>query len=153
MESKLTIKKPDLLKPTLIFSAVGFFIPGFTAIGLLGFQMLLSSLGMECHTAWTAIWTVTILGGIMLPILFYRHITTLTDKKLSNLKTHLTIFNLLEYTFIQASLALFFTSGQTLCYVSDGQNGLELVFTAWLALPILIGFSLLFRQKMKSKNE
>ena len=153
MESKLTIKKPDLLKPTLIFLAVGLFIPGFTAIALFGFQMFLSSLGMECHTAWKVIWTVTILGGIMLPILFYGYITTLTDKKLSHLKTHLTIFNLLEYTFLQASLAFFFTSGQTLCYVSDGQNGLELVFTAWLGLPILMGFSLLFRQKLKSKND
>jgi len=153
MQTKLTIKKPDLLKPTLIFSAVGLFIPAFTAIGLLGFQMLLSSFGLECHTAWTAIWTVTILGGITLPILFYRHITTLTEKKLSNLKTLLTFFNLFEYMFIQASLALFFTSGQTLCYASDGQNGLELVFTAWLALPILIGFSLLFRQTLKLKND
>lgn len=65
----------------------------------------------------------------------------------------MTFFNLIEYIFIQASLALFFTSGQTLCYVSDGQNGLELVFTAWIALPILIGLSVLFNQTLKSQNE
>ncbi len=155
MNTELTIKKPDLLKPTLIFSAVGIFIPAFTAILLLGFQMLLSSIGLECHNAWKVLWTITILGGLTLPIFFYRHIKKLTEKKLENLKTRLSVFNLIEYTFIQASLALFFTSGQTLCYVSDGQNGLELVFTAWLALPILIVFSLLFEQRLKTamKNE
>ena len=153
MQTKLTTKKPDLLKPTLIFSAVGFFIPGFTAIGLIGFQMLLSFLGFKCHNAWTILWTITILGSLTLPILFYRHIKKLTEKKLGNLKTLLTFFNLIEYTFIQASLAIFFTNGQTLCYVSAGQNGLELVFTAWLALPILIGFSLIFGRALKTKYD
>lgn len=153
MQKELKYKKPDLLKPTLIFSAVGLFIPGFTAIGLLGFQMLLSSFGLECHNAWTTLWSITIIGGLTLPIFFYRHIKNLTEKKLQNLKTRLAFFNLIEYTFIQASLALFFTSGQTLCYVSDGQNGLELVFTAWLALPILIGLSVLFGQILKTNYE
>jgi len=153
MQTELTIKKPDLLKSTLIFSVVGVFIPGFTAIGLLGFQMLLTLFGIECHNAWTVLWSLTVLGAITLPFLFYQHITTLTKKKLSNLKTLLIFFNLFEYTFIQASLALFFTSGQTLCYVSDGQNGMELVFTAWLALPILIGLSMFFKLILKSKNE
>lgn len=146
-------RKPNLLKSTLIFSAVGLFIPGFTAIGLLGFQMLLSSFGLECHNAWKILWLITVIGGLTLPILFYRYLITLTENKFENLKARLTFFNLIEYTFIQASLALFFTSGQTLCYVSDGQNGLELVFTAWLAIPILIGISVLFGQAFKSENE
>ncbi|MFK5983589.1 MAG: hypothetical protein QM499_11790 [Flavobacteriaceae bacterium] len=145
-------KKFNFLKPTLIFLIVGLFIPGFTVIALLGFQMLLTSLGIECHNAWNILWTVTVLGGLILPILFYIHIQYLTEKKLKNLKLRLTLFNLFEYIFIQASLALFFTNGQTLCYVSDGQNGMELVFTAWLALPILIGFSFLFQQTLR-KNE
>ncbi|QQX75656.1 MULTISPECIES: hypothetical protein [Aequorivita] len=55
MQAELKHRKPNLLKPTLIFSAVGFFIPGFTAIGLLGFQMLLSSFGLDCHNAWTVL--------------------------------------------------------------------------------------------------
>jgi hypothetical protein len=153
MQSEVKHRNPNLLKQTLIFSAFGIFIPGFTAIGLLGFQMLLSSFGLECHNAWTVLWSITTIGGLALPILFYRHLSTLRKKKFQNLTTRLTFFNLIEYTFIQASLALFFTSGQTLCYVSDGQNGLELAFTAWLALPILIGLSILFQKTLKTKNE
>ena len=138
--------KFNFIKPTLIFAIVGLFIPGFTAIGLLGLQMLLSNIGVECSSAWTIIWTTTIIAGLILPFLFYRHITRLTVDKLQSLKTRLTFFNLIEYIFIQSSLTPLFTSGQTLCYVSDGQNGLELVFTAWLALPILVAFSFIFRQ-------
>ena len=138
--------KFNFIKPTLIFAIVGLFIPGFTAIGLLGLQMLLSNIGIECSTAWTIIWTTTTIAGLVLPLLFYRHIASLTIDKIQSLKTRLTFFNLLEYIFIQSSLTPLFTSGQTLCYVSDGQNGLELVFTAWLALPILVAFSFIFRK-------
>jgi hypothetical protein len=141
--------KFNFIKPTLIFTIVGFFIPGFTAIGLLGLQMLLSKIGIECSTAWTIIWATTTIGGLLLPFLFYRHITTLTADKMQSLKTRLTFFNLFEYIFIQSSLTPLFTSGRTLCYVTDGQNGLELVFTAWLALLILIAFSFAFNQIFK----
>ena len=141
--------KFNFIEPTLIFAMVGVFIPGFTAIGLLGLQMLLSKLGIECSTAWTIIWTTTIIAGLILPFLFHRHITRLTIDKLKSLKTRLTFFNLLEYVFIQSSLTPLFTNGRTLCYVTDGQNGLELAFTAWLALPILIVFSFIFNQTFK----
>jgi hypothetical protein len=141
--------KFNFIKPTIIFSIVGFFIPGFTAIGLLGLQMLLSKIGIECSTAWTIIWTITTIGGLLLPFLFYIHIITLAADKMQSLKTRLTFFNLFEYIFIQSSLTPLFTSGRTLCYVTDGQNGLELVFTAWLALPILIAFSFVFNQIFK----
>jgi hypothetical protein len=112
--------KFNFTKPTLIFAIVGLFIPGFTAIGLLGLQMLLSNLGIECSTAWTIIWTTTIIGGLILPYFFYRYISILTVDKLQSLKTQLTFFNLLEYIFIQSSLTPLFTNGRTLCYVSDG---------------------------------
>ena len=136
--------KFNFIKPTLIFAIVGLFISGFTAIGLLGLQMLLSNVGIECSTAWTIIWSTTITAGLILPFLFYRHITHLTVDKLQSLKTRLTFFNLFEYIFIQSSLTPLFTSRRTLCYLSDGQNGIELVFTAWLALPIIIIFSFIF---------
>jgi hypothetical protein len=144
--------KFNFIKLTLIFAIVGLFIPGFTAIVLLGLQMLLSNVGIECSTAWTIIWTTTIIAGLILPFLFYRHITRLTVDNLQSLKTRLTFFNLLEYVFIQSSLTPLFTSGRTLCYVGDGQNGLELVFTAWLALPILIALSYTFNQTLKATN-
>jgi hypothetical protein len=66
--------KFNFIKPTLIFTIVGLLIPGFTAIGLLGFQMLLSKIGIECSTAWTVIWTTTTIAGLFLPYLFYRDI-------------------------------------------------------------------------------
>lgn len=141
--------KFNFIKPTLIFAIVGLFIPGFTAIGLLGLQMLLSKFGIECSTAWTVIWTTTIIAGLILPFLFYRHVTRFTADNFQSLKTRLTFFNLLEYIFIQSSLTPLFTSGQTLCYGSGGQNGLELVLTAWLALPILITISFIFYQTFK----
>jgi hypothetical protein len=144
--------KFNFTKPTLVFAIVGLFIPGFTAIGLLGLQLLLSNIGIECSKAWTIIWTTTIISGLILPLLFYRHITKLTVEKFQSLKTRLTFFNLFEYIFIQSSLTPLFTSGRTLCNVSDGQNGLELVFTAWLALPILIIFSYIFNQTIKTTN-
>lgn len=141
--------KFDFIKPTLIFAIVGIFIPGFTAIGLLGLQILLGKIGVECSSAWTIIWTTTIIAGLILPLLFYRHINRLTIDRLRSLKIRLTFFNLLEYISIQSSLTPLFTNGQTLCYGSGGQNGLELVFTAWLALPILIIISFIFNRKFK----
>jgi hypothetical protein len=144
--------KFNFIKPTLIFAIVGLLIPGFTAVGLLGLQMLLSNFGIECSNAWTIIWAITIIAGLILPFLFYRHLTRATSDKFQSLKVKLTFFNLLEYVFIQSSLTPLFTNGRTLCYASDGQNGLELVFTAWLALPILLVFSFMFNQTFKSTN-
>jgi len=146
----LTTLRFNIIKSTLIFSIVGIFIPGFTAIGLLGFQMLLSGIGIECSNAWIIIWTLTSLLGLILPILFYQHISNLTKEKFQSLKTKLILFNLFEYIFIQSSLTPLFTNGKTLCYVTDGQNGLELVFTAWLAIPVLIIISIFFDQKIKT---
>lgn len=147
----LTTVKFNIIKSTLIFSIVGIFIPGFTAIGLLGFQMLLSGVGIECSNAWIIIWTLTSLLGVIFPVLFYRHISNLTEEKSQSLKIKLILFNLSEYIFIQSSLTPLFTNGKTLCYVTDGQNGIELVFTAWLALPVLILISVFFNQKNKNK--
>lgn len=142
----------NFIKPTVIFAIVGLIIPGFTAIGLLGLQMLLNYFGVKCPTAWTIIWTTTSIAGLILPFLFCRYITRLTVDKLQSLKTCLTLFNLFEYIFIQSSLTPLFISGKTLCHGYGGQNGLELVFTAWLALPILIIFSFVFNRIFKPTN-
>lgn len=134
----------NFIKPTIIFSIVGLIIPGFTAFGIIGFQMTLCHYGIECSRAWTIIWTTTIIAGIILPLLFYRHIMLLTPGKLKSLKIKLALFNVLEYVFIQSSIIPIFTNGQTLCYARDGQNGIELVLTAWLGLPLIIIFSLIY---------
>ena len=128
----------------MIFCLIGFFIPGFTAILLLGIQMLLTEIGMECANSWKLIWTGTWIGMILLPILFFRYLNGKSTMPYQKIKTNLILFNLFEYIFIQASLALLFTNGNILCYGSGGQNGIEFAFTAWLALPILIIFSYFF---------
>ena len=132
------------LKATMIFCLIGFFIPGFTAILLLGIQMLLTEIGMECANSWKLIWTGTWIGMILLPILFFRYLNGKSTVPYQKIKTNLILFNLFEYIFIQASLASLFSNGNTLCYGSGGQNGIEFAFTAWLALPILIIFSYFF---------
>ncbi len=145
--------KFNFIKPTLIFSIVGIFIPGFTAILLVVIQMLLSNIGIECSSAWTFIWTTTSIAGLILPILLYIHITNLNKEKIKSLLIKINIFNLLEYIFIQSSLTPLLTDGKTLCYVTDGQNGIELVFTAWVAIPVLIIISIIFNQKQKINYE
>lgn len=142
----------DFIKPTIIFAIVGFFIPGFTAIGLLGIQMLLSYIGIECSFAWLLIWVITTVVGLILPFLFYRYIKLLKAGEGHLLKTILIVFNLLEYVCIQSSLTPLFTNGRTLCYGGGGENGLELCFTAWLSLPILIAFSFVFNRLFKKVN-
>lgn len=101
-------------------------------------------LGIECSNSWTVLWTLTAIGTVTAPFIFVR----IMNKRLLegyNLTTgKLMIFNIIEYTFIQCTLATFFTSGPTLCYVTDGQNGLEFVFTGWMALPFLVVLSLVF---------
>lgn len=132
------------LKATLIFCLIGFFIPGFTAILLLGIQILLTKIGMECANSWKLIWTGTWIGMILSPILFFRYLNGKSTVPYKKIKTNLILFNLFEYIFVQASLASLFTNGNTLCYGRGGQNGIEFAFTAWLALPILIIFSYFF---------
>jgi hypothetical protein len=137
-------KKYNFIRPTLKFCIAGIFIPGFTAIAILGLQMGIGLLGIECSNTWIILWALTTIGALTAPIVFVR----LMNKRLSegyHLDYYkLLIFNIVEYTFIQCTLATFFTNGQTLCYVTDGQNGLEFAFTGWMALPFLIVLSLVF---------
>ncbi|MBW3519235.1 hypothetical protein [Flavobacterium sp. NKUCC04_CG] len=141
----------DFVKPTVIFSIVGFFIPGFTAIAILAVQMFLNGLGVECTIAFELIWILSSIGALLLPFLFYRYLKWLPLEKLKTLPILLTIFNALEYVLIQSSLIPVFTNAQSLCYGNGGQNGLELVFTAWIGLPILILLSFLYNQILKNR--
>ncbi|MFL9830037.1 hypothetical protein ABS764_04155 [Flavobacterium sp. ST-87] len=135
--------KFSFLKPTLISCGIGIFIPGFTAILFFLFQLLTDKLNIECEIYWKSLWVLTTLTAVATPIIFIKNI----EKTKNPTLTKLTIFNFVEYISLQASLAQFFTNVNTICYGSGGQNGIELVFTAWLALPILICFSFLFKFK------
>ena len=125
------------------FLIAGFFIPGFTAIVLVGLQMLLTKLGIECSLAYKIVFSISAIGALTTPYLFIRYFAKVDFTKV-DMSKRLILFNLAEYTFIQGGLALFYSNANTLCYVTDGQNGLEIIFFGWVALPILILLSWLF---------
>jgi len=141
--------KFNFVKPTLISCAVGFFIPGFTAILFFLFQLLTDKIGIDCSTSWKSIWILTSLISVALPFVFIENIKKTNNPTL----TKLTLFNFIEYISLQASLAQFFTDSKTICYGSGGQNGIELVFTAWIALPILVCISFVFKHKLEDHIE
>lgn len=128
----------------MIFCVIGFIIPGFTAILLVGIQIILEKLGMVCTSIWKTFWLLSWIGMILLPILFFKILNKKETESYEKLKTNLVFFNFFEYFFIQTAFSLFYTKADTICYVSDGQNGIELAFTAWLSLPILMIFSYIF---------
>ncbi|MBT1696022.1 hypothetical protein KK083_03980 [Fulvivirgaceae bacterium PWU4] len=145
-----TTGKNNFITPTLKFCIAGVFIPGFTAIFIFALQKGLTLLNIECSNSWTILWTLTAVGAVVAPIVFVRKINKWLSGEYSLITGKLLLFNFLEYIFLQCALAAFFTNGHTLCYVTDGQNGLEIVFTGWMALPILIMFSLAFDTLRKS---
>lgn len=71
----------NFIKPTLIFSIIGLFIPGFTAILLFGIQMSLYSFAIDCEICWKIIWSLTTITVIALPMYFMQHIKKITSKK------------------------------------------------------------------------
>ena len=133
----------SFVSKTGYFLIAGFFIPGFTAIGLLGFQMLLTKIGVECSLAYKMVFAISAVAALIVPYLFTRYFTKVDFTKV-DISKRLILFNFTEYMFIQGGLALFYSNTNTLCYVSDGQNGLEIIFFGWFALPILILLSWLF---------
>lgn len=144
--------KVGFVKTTGWFSLAGLFIPGFTAIGILGLKSFIALFEVECSDSWNILFKITSAGCIIAPWFFFRFIqrTSLGNEALNK---WLLLFNFTEYAFLQASIASFFTNGQTLCYVTDGQSGLEVDFTGWFAIPVLLLLSLIFQQVQKTKLE
>jgi hypothetical protein len=132
----------------LKFSIAGIFIPGFTAVLFVGFQLLLATIGVECKVSWTIIWVSTSLAVIGTPIWFAKIIDIRKAEGFYVDSKFVIFFYVLEYTFLQGSIGSFLSDFQTLCYGTDGQNGLQFVFTGWIAIPILnlIGLYFDFRQ-------
>ena len=135
------------------FCIAGFFIPGFTAIAILGLQMGVGLLGIECSKSWTIVWILTTVGAVVAPFIFVRIMNKRLLEGYNLTANPLIIFNLVEYAFIQSTLASFFTNGQTLCYVTDGQNGLEFAFTGWMSMPFLVVLSLVFDNIRERRTE
>lgn len=131
-------------KPTLKFCIAGVFIPGFTAVIILGLQQGVQFLNIECSVSWIILWISAALATVTSPVIFARIVKKRINQGVNLTSREITIFNILEYIFIQCAFVPLFTNGQTLCYVSDGQNGLELVFTGWIAIPCLLILSRFF---------
>jgi hypothetical protein len=87
-------------------------------------------------------WFITSVISVVAPFVFVDNIKKTKNPTLAKL----TLFNFIEYICLQGCLAQFFTNSKTICYGSGGQNGIELVFTAWIALPILLCLSFVFKQ-------
>ncbi len=136
----------NFVKPTLISCVIGFFIPGFTAILFFLFQLLTAKLNVACEVFWKSLWILATLISVVAPIVIIKNIQKTKKPTLAKL----TLFNFVEYISLQAFLSQFFTNENTICYGSGGENGIELVFTAWLGLPILIGLSFLFKYRFKN---
>ncbi|MEQ8245385.1 hypothetical protein [Fulvivirga sp.] len=144
-------KRFKYINSTLKFSIAGFFLPAAGAILFLVLQLGLLALGMECSLAIKALWTMTSFGLVITPIIFIRSLLQKLGEGKQLRSNKLFIFNIFQYFFIQCSLTSLFTSSQTLCYVTDGQNGIEFAFTGWMAIPFLILLSLIFDRLTKQK--
>lgn len=131
---------------TLKFCVVGFFIPGATIYVIIGSQLGISKLGIDCSNSWVVLWILTTLGAVISPFVFVK----LMYKKLSTgfnfTNDKLWIFNLIEFTCLQCVFGTVFTNGPVLCYGNGGQNGIEFIFTGWLALPILLFISVILER-------
>ena len=141
--------KFNFIKPTLISCAIGIFIPGFTAIIFFLLQNLSDKIGIDCENYWNFMWILTSIITVALPIYFIKNITETKNPTL----TKLTLFNFVEYICLQICLGRFFTNSKTICYGSGGENGMELIFTAWLSLPILVCLSFVFKNRLEKQNE
>ncbi|MBB5283137.1 hypothetical protein HNQ92_001263 [Rhabdobacter roseus] len=137
----------NFIKPTGIFALAGLFMGGFSAFALVSLASLLQNIGFDCIKSLNLIWVLCAMGSILLPIIFYKNLSNLTLYHPHSLQNRIALFNIVEYCCIQVALVPFFTTAQTLCFVIDGQNGIELIFTSWLALPCLLLLSYIFNRK------
>lgn len=151
MEIETTKINFNFLLPTIIFCIVGLFIPGITVLILIEIQSLLTHFGFECTKVWNLMWIISWIGMLASPILFIKYLKK-SNLKRTSLRINLMLFNFLEYVFIQVAFASLLSNEEMLCYGTDGQNGLEFVFTAWLSLPILFIFSLIYNYIFKSRQ-
>ena len=82
------------------FLIAGFFIPGFTAIGLLSFQMLLTKFGVECSLAYKIVFAISAVAALTAPYLFTTYFAKVDFTKV-DLSKRLILFDVIEYIFIQ----------------------------------------------------
>ncbi len=140
-----------ITRTTNITVLIGLLFSGGLLIGLLGLQMLICSLGVDCPLAWRIVQGATWAGFFTLPISYTKYIRR-NFKKINvhkykfRLKYATIVFNLLMIVCIQLGIGLFFTTPEALCYAHDGQVGFELIFTGMAAVPFLIILGVIFQR-------
>jgi hypothetical protein len=139
------IRKADFERDNRNFLIVGILLPGFTSGFIVSIQQLIISYRINCEQGWSIVWIISWILSIILPVLFF-----ITIKKFnkSHNRLKLLLFNLVEYMAIQFALGSLLSDNYTLCYGNGGQNGLELIFTGWIAIPILFIIHLLFKNNL-----
>ncbi|NMH23839.1 hypothetical protein Q361_1467 [Flavobacterium croceum DSM 17960] len=137
--------KSNFLKPTLIFCLIAIFIPGLTGNLFFSLQNLTEKISLNCVNYWNLVWILTSFLAFTLPIIFIKNLMKTKNLTL----TKLTLFNFIEYLCLQACLARIYIDAETLCY-GTGEDGVEIYFTGWLALPIILCLSFLFKHLSKS---
>ena len=145
--------KNRFTKPTLYFSLVGFIAAAIPALFFIGVESCLEKLGYSCISAIPIICNCAAFICLLLPISFFVYLlrshSSFSD---SQIKGRILIFDSILFLCIPTALEPYVSTANTLCNVADGQNGLELVFSAWLALPVLLLFSFIFEQIFKGRQ-
>ena len=141
-------------KPTLYFCLVGFIAVAFPAYVLLGLEYCLEKLGYSCENAILSICKCATYICLITPVTFFYYLFRSRNWfSISQIKRRILLFDLTLYVCIPAALEIHFSTPQILCNVTDGQNGLELAFSAWLALPVVMLLSVVFEQVFKGRSD
>lgn len=123
---------------TVLFCIFGLFLCVGTLYLLFGIHLAFDSLLHDCVRAMEFTWYLCLLSLILTLLLFSLYLRQQEVHSNQLLKKQLGVFNALLLTFIQGTLGVFSSDPEFLCYGTDGQNGLELVFNGWCALPLLL---------------
>lgn len=132
-----------ITKYTAVFCA---FTPVLCVINALLFfwvSSLLESFDIECSTAIDYIITSGCVCSLLIPIVFFYFVSKIKFSSRQKLVSFIYVYSFVEILSIEIAFERFLSSPHILCYVSDGQNGLELIFGGIIAAVITFTISLL----------
>lgn len=137
-ERRFIRAKFNFVRYTVLFCIFGFFLCGFTLYLLFAIHLAFDSFLHDCVQAMQITWYLCLLCSVLTLLLFSLYLKSKEVHSNQLLRKQLGVFNALALTFIQGTLGVCSSDPAFLCYGTDGQNGLELVFNGWCALPLLL---------------
>lgn len=137
--------KFNFVKYTALFCVLGIFLGAFTIHLLDLINSAFGKIEKDCVDALRLTWYFCLFGCVSVPLVFGFHLKRRKIHSNQLLKTQLALFNVVTFTFIQGALGVFSSDPDFLCYGTDGQNGMELMFNGFFALPALLVISLFFQ--------